>query len=102
MVLVHHAGRSRHRADPAAPIPPLRELRAAYEQMAALLHSARVVGVALNSFGQDERTAQSEARRIAQELRVPVRDLVRDGAGQLLVAVLEACAPPLRSGAEPA
>jgi uncharacterized NAD-dependent epimerase/dehydratase family protein len=84
LILVHCVGRTRFHAPPHGPIPPLRELRAAYEQVAALLHPARVVGVALNAAGADERSAAAAARAIAQDLRLPVVDPVRFGCEALL------------------
>ncbi len=84
LILVHCVGRTRFHAPPHGPIPPLRELRAVYEQVAALLHPARVVGVALNAAGADERSAAVAARAIAQDLRVPVVDPVRSGCEALL------------------
>lgn len=90
LILVHHAGRTHYRALPEQRLPPLRELRAAYEQVAALLHPARVVGVALNPYGRDERLVRAEARRIEQELHVPVADPAGDEIGRLLAAALDA------------
>jgi uncharacterized NAD-dependent epimerase/dehydratase family protein len=88
MILVHHCGRTRYNAEPHHRIPPLIELRAAYEQIASLLHPARIVGVAINPFGQDERSVREESRRIEEELRVPVSDPVREGGERLLEAAL--------------
>ena len=89
LILVHHTGRTHYAADPQVRIPPLTELRAAYEQMTALLHPARVVGVALNPLGQDEWAVQQEIRRIEQDLRVPVCDPVGVPGEQLLAAILD-------------
>jgi uncharacterized NAD-dependent epimerase/dehydratase family protein len=88
LILVHHAGRTHYSATPEIAIPPLRELRAVYEQVASLLHPARVAGVALNPLGQDERTWRAEARRLEQELRLPVGDVFAGGAERLLDAAL--------------
>lgn len=89
LILVHHAGRTHYAADPQVRIPPLTELRAAYEQMTALLHPARIVGVALNPLGQDEWAVRQETRRIEQDLRVPVCDPASTQGEQLLAAILE-------------
>lgn len=88
MILVHHVGRTRYKAEPHGRIPPLSELRAAYEQVASLAHPARVVGVALNPLGQDELAVRAETRRLERELRLPVSDPLRDGGQQLLAAAL--------------
>lgn len=88
MVLVHHVGRTMFRAQPDCRIPPLRELRAAYEQVAALLHPSRVVGVALNPFGQPPAVVRGEQRRLEAELRLPVYDPTGTGADHLLAAIM--------------
>ena len=88
MILVHHAGRTRYRVSPHDRLPPLAELRAAYEQAASLLHPARVVGVALNPFGQEARVVRDETRWIERELRVPVVDPIGVGSDVLLDAAL--------------
>lgn len=86
MILVHHVGRMRYKAPPHGPIPPLRELRMAYEQAASLLHPARVVAVAINPLGQPPRAVRAAARAIAQELRLPVVDPLCEGGDALLAA----------------
>ncbi len=86
MVLVHQLGRDRHKAPPHTPLPPLDRLIAAYEQAAGLLHPARVVGVALNTFGYAPEAAREASRRLADELERPVADPVRDGCARLLEA----------------
>ncbi len=88
MILVHHAGRTHYSASPDIRIPPLRELRAAYETAASLLHPARVVGMALNPLGRDPAASRAEARLLAQELRLPVCDPVADGCEALVSAAL--------------
>lgn len=88
LVLVHRLGRTHYKAPPHGPLPSLARLTAAYEEAAALLHPARVVAVALNWFGEPEKLARDEGRRIEAELRVPVADPVRDGCERLLAAVM--------------
>lgn len=88
LVLVHEVGRTRYKAPPHDPLPPLPRLIAAYEETAALLHPARVVGVAINAAGQDPTAAARARREIEQELDLPVADVLRDGADTLLGAAL--------------
>ena len=89
LILVHHAGRTHHKSEPRSPLSPLAAQWAAYEQAAALLHPARIVGVALNTHGVDEDIVRSEVRRIAAEFGVPVADPLREGCEALLSAALE-------------
>jgi uncharacterized NAD-dependent epimerase/dehydratase family protein len=89
MILVHHAGRTHHRTAGAGPLPPLRAQWQAYESAAALLHPARIVGVALNSHGAAESVVRAEVERIENEFSVPVVDPLRDGCDALLSAVFE-------------
>ena len=89
MILVHHAGRTHNRSSPHAPLPPLRALWSAYEQTAALLHPARIVGVALNRHEAREADVREETAWIEHEFGVPVRDPLEDGCEVLLSAALE-------------
>lgn len=88
LVLVHQLGRTHYKAPPNNLLPPWAQLIAAYEQIAALLHPARVVAVALNSHGVPEHVAEQEAHRIEAELGLPAGDPVRHGCERLLDAVL--------------
>ncbi len=88
LVLVHQLGRTHYKAPPQSPLPPLEELRAAYEQAAALLHPARVATVALNTLGVTDAEADRAAAEIEARLGVPVADPVRNGCGRLLPAIL--------------
>ncbi|MCK4343258.1 MAG: DUF1611 domain-containing protein [Phycisphaerae bacterium] len=90
LILVHQLGRTNYLAPPHGPLPPLERLIDAYEQAADLLQPARVVALALNSFGYTEEEAHSAARRIEAELKLPVADPVRDGCERLLEAALGA------------
>lgn len=88
LVLVHQLGRTRYNAPPHSPLPPIKPLIAAYEQAAAFLHPARVAAVALNTLHHDDDAAHAAARRLEEELEVPVADPVRDGCERLLDAAL--------------
>jgi uncharacterized NAD-dependent epimerase/dehydratase family protein len=89
MILVHHAGRTQYRFDPPHPLAPLRAQWAAYEAVAALLHPARIVGVALNAHGVSESVARQEASQIRDEFHVPVVDPFAEGCDALISTVCE-------------
>lgn len=88
LILVHHAGRTHHRSEPSAPLPPLRAQWLAYEAVAELLHPARIVGVALNTHGVSEEIVRAESRRIETEFNVPAVDPLGEGCEALLSAAL--------------
>lgn len=88
MILVHHAGRTHHKSEPHGPLSPLRQQWEAYEQAAALLHPARIVGVALNAHGVEASVAREERKRIEGDFGVPVADPFHDGADALLSAAV--------------
>ncbi len=89
LVLVHQLGRTHYKAPPHSPLPPLDELRGAYEQVTALLHPARVVAVALNTLGVVDSEAARAAVEIEVRLGVPVADPIRNGCDRLLSAILD-------------
>jgi uncharacterized NAD-dependent epimerase/dehydratase family protein len=95
LLLVHRAGQTHVRTRPdAAPvaIPPLPELIAACEALAALGRPdglrPRVRAIALNTALLDAEGAAEQAHRLASETGLPVLDPVRAGADGLLDAVL--------------
>lgn len=100
LLLVHRAGQSHVRSRPeAAPvaIPPLPELIAAVEAVAALGrpdgHRPRVRGVALNTALLTDMQAAAATQELARLTGLPCADPVRDGADALLQALLEAPNP---------
>lgn len=88
MVLVHAVGRSHYRTLTTELLPGFAPLIVAYEQMAAFLHPARVVAVALNTVGHPPAAAQAAVEVLERELGLPVADPVRDGCERLLAACL--------------
>jgi len=96
MILCHQAGREHvRRPGPAAEhagsepvIPPLPALVETYERAASWVHPSRVVGIALNTWGQDEPAARRAVERAAAETGLPATDPVRFGAEPLAEALL--------------
>lgn len=87
MILVHHAGRTRMRNQPLD-IPPLADWVRLYEAILAPLHPGKVVGIAVNPYGLSAEEAAAAIRRAEDETGLPAVDVLTDGAGRLLDAVL--------------
>ena len=95
LLLVHRAGQSHVRTRPGAvavAIPPLPEVIAANEAIAALGrpdgHRPRVRAIALNTALLEPEAAAREARRLAELTGLPCLDPVRQGSDALLEALL--------------
>ena len=95
LLLVHRAGQSQVRTRPGAvpvAVPPLPELIAANEALAALGRPdglrPRVRAIALNTALLEPEAAQQEASRLADLTGLPCLDPVRQGAEGLLEALL--------------
>jgi uncharacterized NAD-dependent epimerase/dehydratase family protein len=59
-----------------------------YETMAGILQPSRVIGIAMNSRGLSDRQAEQERRHVADQLGLPVCDVIRHGPDELVGAVL--------------
>jgi len=96
LILVHRAGQTHIRNHPTIPTPSLPEAIAVYEAIssaAGCFTPAKVVGVALNTFGLEDTAAQ-QAVTTAQKLTgLPATDVIRFGAAPLLKAILETPIP---------
>jgi uncharacterized NAD-dependent epimerase/dehydratase family protein len=102
LLLVHRAGQTTIRHHPAIPLPPLGELIASVEALAALGRPAggadrspRVAAVALNTAHLEAAAAAAAIASTAEATGLPCDDPVRQGGGALLEALLE----PNKSGA---
>ena len=90
LVLVHKAGATHNRNYPDLPIPPLNELIAAYERVAAPVRPARVSAIALNTSDLDEDAARAAIADAERETGLVSDDVVRFGPERVLDAVLRA------------
>ena len=90
LVLVHKPNATHNRNYPDLPIPPLNELIAAYENVAAPVRPARVAAIALNTSDLDEDAARAAIADAERETGLPADDVVRFGADRVLQAVLDA------------
>ena len=88
MVLCHQPARSflRHTQ---IPIPPLAEQIDIHERLLRPLQVSTVVGVALNGTGLGPAEQEAARARCQAELGLPVADVIRDGAGPLVDALVE-------------
>jgi uncharacterized NAD-dependent epimerase/dehydratase family protein len=91
LVLCHLAGATHVDEWPDVLIPPLSELAAAYESIAAPMRRAPVAAIMLNTRHiADEAEARQECARVEQESGRVCDDPVRFGADRLWAAVAEA------------
>jgi len=100
LVLCHQAGRERLRHRDLV-IPPLPELARIYEDTAAWVSPARVVGLALNTMELDEPAALAALAAAAHASERPATDPVRFGAEPLANALLEQLAVRRQRAARP-
>lgn len=88
MILCYEVGRKTALGLDHVPLPPLSQIMLLYEAMAGIFQTSRVIGIAMNSRNLDEQQARQERARIADEFGLPVCDVVREGPGELVEAVL--------------
>ena len=88
LIMCYEAGRTRLHHMESMPIISFRELIAAYETMANLMHPCRIIGIAMNSRLLSDEKATEERQRMRDEFELPVCDVVRHGPQDLVDAVL--------------
>ena len=89
MILCYEAGRETFNGLRHISLPSLRHLRSTYETMANLRSASKVIAVAMNSRLLSDQDAERERERIRGEFDLPVCDVVRHGADDLVNAVLD-------------
>jgi uncharacterized NAD-dependent epimerase/dehydratase family protein len=92
LVLCHVAGRNAVHGYESFPIPPAREVADLYESLADPVAPTGVVAGALATHELDG-DGEGAVREYSDELGVPAVDPVRDGAGALVDAVVDATDP---------
>jgi uncharacterized NAD-dependent epimerase/dehydratase family protein len=95
MVLCHQAGRAAIEEPPYTPLPPLPEIIARYEEMAATVRPARVACIALNCAGLSAAEAESAITETEQETGLVTGDVFA-GDSPRLWAALESALPERR------
>lgn len=91
LILVHKANLTHIQHFSDFEIPPLREVVKLYEAVASAAGTftpAKVVGIALNTFGLSEEDARGAIATISQETALPCTDIVRFGAEPLLSQII--------------
>jgi len=88
LVLCHRPETTEVEGYPGHPLPSLTELIALHEQIALARRPTRVAAIALNTAGLDDETAAAAVGSAAAETGLPAADPVRNGADDLLDAVL--------------
>ncbi|MEM6426792.1 MAG: DUF1611 domain-containing protein [Cyanobacteria bacterium P01_C01_bin.73] len=91
LILVHRAGQTRIQHFPDFTIPPLAEAIRVYETTAAAggtFAKPKVAGIALNTAHLETAEAEAAIAAVTAETKMPCTDVVRNGAGILLEAIL--------------
>ncbi|MEO1590716.1 MAG: DUF1611 domain-containing protein [Cyanobacteria bacterium J06632_22] len=91
LVLVHKLGMTEIQHFAGFPLPPLTDVIQLYESLATAggtFVTAKVAGVALNTFGASEAEAKAAIATIQTDTQIPCTDVVRFGADPILEAIL--------------
>jgi uncharacterized NAD-dependent epimerase/dehydratase family protein len=91
LVLVHKVNLHQLQHFPAFTIPSLKTVIQVYETLAAAggtFAPAKVVGIALNTFGVSQTKALAAIEETSQETGLPCTDVVRFGADPILKAIM--------------
>lgn len=86
LILCHDTSRACVR-DSTVPIPPLSQMAKLYEQMAATIRPAKVIGIGLKTVGMDDEAARRACRQAEDETGLPATDPIRFGTENLVAAV---------------
>ncbi|NEP17234.1 MAG: DUF1611 domain-containing protein [Leptolyngbya sp. SIO4C1] len=92
LVLVHKLSLTHIQHFPAFKIPPLAEVIKIYETLASAggtFLPARIVAIALNTYGASQAAAKAAIDRISQETSLPCTDAIRFGAAPILDAIFD-------------
>lgn len=87
LVLCHEADLKHHKGWAHAPLRPLNELIATYEQLASYQRAAKVVGVSVHCGQLSAADAAEVVARIERETGLPATDVIQFGADKLVEAL---------------
>ena len=96
LILCYEVGRTAFHGMEYVPLKPVEALVPVYETMANLMQPCRIIGVAMNSRKCSDEEAEAERKRMQDLLHVPVCDVFRHGADDLVDAVLRLKADVIR------
>lgn len=88
LILCYEAARPHLMGMPGEPLMPLAKLRDLYETIGSAVFPTRVIGVGMNSRLLSVEEVAQERERVRAELSLPVCDVFRHGAGDLVEAVI--------------
>jgi uncharacterized NAD-dependent epimerase/dehydratase family protein len=88
LVLCYEMGRTTISGMEQVPLASLSRLRAYYEETAGIMHPCRAIGVAINGGTFSDAEVAAERERVRAELGLPVCDVLRHGADELVTAAL--------------
>lgn len=89
LIVCHQPSRKTFRHNAWLPIPPLKDVIALHEAIAAPLRPAKTIGVSLNTSDLSDADAKDAIKRAADETGLPTTDPVRYDIGPLVDAVAE-------------
>jgi uncharacterized NAD-dependent epimerase/dehydratase family protein len=90
LILCHQVDRSVMRGTPNTPVPSVQTMIDLYERITQPVYPARVLGIALNMMNiTDDHAAREHVERTHKETGLPVTDVVRLGAANLVDAILQ-------------
>jgi uncharacterized NAD-dependent epimerase/dehydratase family protein len=89
LILCYEAARKNVLGMDYIPLPSLAKIVEANELMGSFYGPCKVIGVAMNSRLLQPEEAEAERERVRRELGVPVCDVIRHGAGDLVDAIVK-------------
>ncbi len=88
LLLCAQPSRTTIHRNPWVPIPPLPTIIRLYEELAAPLRPAKVIGIALNTYDLSDAEARDAIKRTEDETGLPCTDAVRYDGGALADAIV--------------
>jgi len=89
LILCHQPDRTIMRGTSDVPVAPLEDMIRLYEQIAAPVYPARVIGIALNLMAYPDSVVNDMIHAAEKQTGLPATDVIRAGAGKLVDAILE-------------